>query len=234
MAIRKKNNTLIIIPVFNEELSIGTLLESLKAKENEADIMVVDDGSGDKTLDVVVSKGVFVVAHPFNMGIGTSFQTGCCFALESGYDYIVRIDGDGQHEPASINDVLSPVKSGKFDIAIGSRFLGASKFKSSFMRIIGITIIARLLTFLTGKKVTDPTSGFCAMNKKAFSFFARYCVDDYPEPEILIHHRDFGITEVPINLMKRKEGSSSITPLKSLYYMYKVIFSIIVSIFRKE
>lgn len=234
MITEKKNDTLLIIPVFNEEHSIGSVLESLRLKETATDIVVINDGSNDKTSELVESRGVFIINHAFNMGIGTSFQTGCRFALKKGYDYIVRIDGDGQHDSAFIKSVLNPVKHGKFDIAIGSRFLETSKFKSSFMRIIGITIISRLLTFLTGKKITDPTSGFCAMNKKAFRFFAQHCADDYPEPEIIIHHRNFRITEVPITLMKRRAGFSSITSLKSIYYMYKVIFSIIVSIFRKE
>jgi glycosyltransferase involved in cell wall biosynthesis len=234
MITEKKNNTLLIIPVFNEAHNISSVLESLRLKETAADIVVINDGSNDKTSEVVESKGVFIINHAFNMGIGTSFQTGCRFALKKGYDYIVRIDGDGQHDPEFIKGVLNPVKLGKFDIAIGSRFLGASEFKSSFMRIIGITILSWVLSILTGKKVTDSTSGFCAMNKKAFGFFATHCVDDYPEPEILVHHRNFRITEVPIILVRRRGGSSSITPLKSVYYMYKVLFSIFVSIFRKE
>lgn len=234
MIAEKKNDTLLIIPVLNEEHNIGRVLESLRLKASAADIVVINDGSNDKTSEVVESKGVFIINHAFNMGIGASFQTGCCFALKKGYDYIVRIDGDGQHDPAFIKDVLDPVKQGKFDIVVGSRFLGESEFKSSFMRIIGIMVISWVLRFLTGKKATDPTSGFCAMNKKAFGFFAAHCVEDYPEPEILIHHLNFRITEIPITLMRRKGGCSSITPLKSIYYMYKVLFSLFVSILRKE
>jgi len=234
MITERKNDTLLIIPVLNEEHNIGRVLESLRLKAGAVDIVVINDGSNDKTSEIVESKGIFIINHVFNMGIGASFQTGCCFALKNGYDYIVRIDGDGQHDPVFIKDVLNPVKLERFDIAIGSRFLKESEFKSSFTRIIGIMIISWVLRFLTGKKVTDPTSGFCAMNKKAFRFFATHCAEDYPEPEILIHHRNFRITEVPIALMKRKGGNSSITPLKSVYYMYKVLFSLFVSILRKE
>lgn len=232
--ITKKNNTLLILPVFNEEYNIGQVLESLRLKASAVDILVINDGSDDKTSEIVESAGICSINHAFNLGIGASFQTGCLFALEKGYDYIVRIDGDGQHDPSFIKDVLAPVKQGEFDIAIGSRFLGNSEFKSSFMRIIGIAIISWVLHFFIGKKVTDPTSGFCAMNKKAFGFFATHCVEDYPEPAILIHHRNFRITEIPITLIKREGGTSSITPLKSAYYMYKVLFFIFLSIFRKE
>jgi glycosyltransferase involved in cell wall biosynthesis len=235
MITEKKNNTLLIIPVFNEEHNIGWVLESLQLKIDAVDILVINDGSSDKTLEFVDDfKEIFIINHVFNMGIGASFQTGCCFALKNEYEYIVRIDGDGQHDPVFIKDVLNPVKLGKFDIVVGSRFLGESEFKSSFMRIIGIMIISRVLRFLTGKEITDPTSGFCAMNKKAFRFFATHCVEDYPEPEILIHHRNFRITEVPITSDRRKGGHSSITPLKSVYYMYKVLFSLFISILRKE
>jgi glycosyltransferase involved in cell wall biosynthesis len=234
MDTKVQNNTLIIIPVFNEEYNIDAVLESLRLKASAADIVVINDGSSDTTSDSVVSKGIMILNHAFNIGIGASFQTGCIFALKNGYEYIVRMDGDGQHDPVFIKDILDPVKQGKFDIVIGSRFLRNSEFESSLMRVIGIRIIAFFLYYLTGKKVTDPTSGFCAMNRKAFSFFAVHCPEDYPEPEILIHHRNFCITEVPISLSTRKYGYSSITPLKSMYYMYKVLFSIFVSIFKRR
>lgn len=230
----KKQDTLIIIPVYNERLSISNVISLLQNSFQQADILIVDDGSTDNTQGEINRKDVFTITHVFNLGIGSSFQTGCHFAVMHNYHYIVRIDGDGQHDPAFIKDVLDPVKQGKFDIVVGSRFLGESEFKSSFMRIIGIMVISWVLRFLTGKKATDPTSGLCAMNKKAFGFFAAHCVEDYPEPEVLIHHRSFRITEVPINLTRREGGCSSITPLKSAYYMYKVLFSIFLSIFRKE
>lgn len=230
----KKNETLIIIPVFNEEKSILGVLASLKEKITNADLLIVNDGSSDNTREALKSSGVPVIEHIFNMGIGTSFQTGCKFAVNKGYKYIVRIDGDGQHDPSFIETVLKPVKEGDSDIAIGSRFLEDSEFKSSFPRLIGIKLISSFLYFLTGKKASDPTSGFCSMNRKAFAYFSAHCVEDYPEPDILLHHRDFRISEVPISVGKRERGVSSITPLKSFFYMYKVLFSISISIFRKE
>lgn len=230
----QKNNTLVIIPVFNEAKNIDDIIETLIRDYGDTDIVVINDGSEDETGEILEKRKVYVVSHLFNMGIGASFQTGCQFALEHGYDYIVRIDGDGQHDPNFIKDILYPVKGNDIDIAIGSRFLGASEFKSSFFRMAGIKVISGVLSLVTGKKMTDPTSGFCAMNRKAYSFFASNCAEDYPEPEILAHHRDFRIREVPVSMSKRISGVSSIGPLKSIYYMYKVLLSLLLSIFRKE
>lgn len=230
----KKYDTLIIIPVYNERVNINKVISSLQANFQQADILIVNDGSTDNTQEELLHKDVFTITHVFNLGVGSSFQTGCRFAVIHNYSYIVRMDGDGQHNPAFINNILFPVKEGKVDIAIGSRFLGNSKFKSSFPRRIGIAVISTVLALITKKRFTDPTSGFCAMNKHAFGFFAKTCAEDYPEPEIFLHHRNYRITEVPISMEKRSSGSSSINSLKSVYYMYKVLFSMLARAFRKE
>lgn len=234
MKVLRQSDTLVIIPVFNEENNIGLVLDELEKKCKDADILVVNDGSFDKTAEILESKNVLILNHAFNMGIGTSLETGCQFALEHSYSYVVRMDGDGQHDPAYIKDVLTPVKNSEADIVIGSRFLGSTEFKSTSLRLLGIKIISFVLTLITRKKVTDPTSGFCAMNSKAFEFFSRFCPDDYPEPEILIYHKNFRIKEIPISINKRYSGASSITPLRSVYYMIKVMLSLFMHIFRKE
>lgn len=228
-------NTLVIIPAYNEEDSIGKVIDNIIGNISDVDILVINDGSFDKTAGILKErKDIFVVHHLFNLGIGAALETGCQFALSQGYDYIVRMDGDGQHDRAFIKAILEPIKSKEVDIVIGSRFLSNSEFTSSPFRLIGIKIISFVLTIITQKKITDPTSGFCAMNKKAFEFFSRNCAEDYPEPEILIYHKEFRIKEVPISISKRIDGVSSITPLKSIYYMVKVLFSLFVHIFRKE
>lgn len=237
MGAAKQNDTLVIIPAFNEEKNIKKVIDNIFHHCQEADIVVVNDGSTDKTLDILSGlkdKDIFIINHIFNMGIGASLETGCQFALDFGYDYIVRIDGDGQHDAGFIKAILEPVKKGKIDITIGSRFLGKSKFKSSRFRLIGIRIISFILGLITRQEVTDPTSGFCAMNKMAFEFFSKNCAEDYPEPEILVYHKNFRIMEIPISVSKRQDGASSITPLKSIYYMIKVLLSLFVHIFRKE
>lgn len=233
MRFSKKSDTLIVIPVFNEEKNIKSVIDDLYANFKEADVLIVNDGSTDKTEEILESRrDVFVMHHIFNLGIGASFETGCQFALENGYSYIVRMDGDGQHNACFIQDLLTPVKKGKADISIGSRFLSKSGYKSSSSRLIGIKILSLFLSVMTERKITDPTSGFCAMNKNAFSFFSENCPEDYPEPEIVIYHKEFRIKEVPVVITKRYEGTSSITPLKSIYYMIKVLLSLFVHIFR--
>jgi glycosyltransferase involved in cell wall biosynthesis len=232
MGLLKQRDTLIIIPAYNEEKNIEKVILGLSRDYRSADILVVNDGSIDNTEKVLQDKGALLINHPFNMGIGVSFETGCKFALSLDYDYIVRMDGDGQHEHTFIAAILAPVKNNETDIAVGSRFLGLSDFKSSFFRVIGISVLSFIISFITRKRVTDPTSGFCAMNKKAYAHFSQNCVEDYPEPEILMHHSAFRIKEVPISIAKRPFGASSITPLKSIYYMVKVLFSLLVGIFR--
>lgn len=230
----KKNEVLIIIPVYNEAANISKVINGIKSVSQAADILIVDDGSTDNTPEALIRENVFTVRHVFNLGIGSSFQTGCRFAAMHNYSYIIRMDGDGQHNPAFIKDILVPVKKEDFDIVVGSRFLGGSEFKSSFFRRVGISTISAVLMLITKKRFTDPTSGFCAMNKPAYQFFAESCAEDYPEPEIFLHHLDFRIKEVPMSMAKRANGLSSINNIKAIYYMYKVLFSIFVSIFRKE
>lgn len=227
-----RNETLLIIPAFNEEKNIELVINNIIKENKNVDVLVVNDGSVDKTAEILENKDIFVINHLFNMGIGVSFETGCQFALENEYKYIVRMDGDGQHDPSFINDVLAPVRNKEADITIGSRFLGNSKFTSSRFRLLGICIISLILTMITKRKVSDPTSGFCAMNKKAFEFFSKNCVEDYPEPEILVFHKEFKIKEIPISITKRIDGISSITPIKSVYYMLKVCLSLCMHTFR--
>lgn len=234
MTVQKENDTLIIIPAFNEELSIEKVISDLKKDFKNADILVINDGSRDKTGELAQKKGVILLTHIFNMGIGASFQTGCMFASLHNYKYIIRMDADGQHGVGSIKDILNPIIRDEADIAIGSRFLRRTEANTSFFRLMGIFVLSKFLSLITGNRITDPTSGFCAMNKKAYSFFSDTCPEDYPEPEITIHHDRFRIVEIPITMQKRNAGISSITPLKSLYYMIKVFLAVTVRYARKE
>lgn len=234
MTMCQRSDTLIVIPVFNEEKAIGKVIDDIRQGHFKFDIVVINDGSFDKTAEILKNKNIFVLTHIFNMGIGASFQTGCKFALAYGYKYIIRMDGDRQHNPRFIDDILMPVKKDEADIVIGSRFLGKSEFKSSFFRIIGISIISVFLNMITKKNITDPTSGFCAMNRKAFKFFSENCAEDYPEPEIVLQDRDFRTKEIPVEITRRNEGASSITPFMSIYYMAKVLLVLFINIFKRE
>lgn len=222
------------MPLYNEEKSISGVLEDLARECKGVDILVVNDGSNDRSGGILEEKDIYVVTHIFNMGIGASFETACQFASQRDYEYVVRIDSDGQHDPGFIKEVLAPVKRGEADIAIGSRFLGESAFKTSFSRLVGIKMISAFIKIITGQVITDPTSGFCAMNRKAFEYFSKNCADDYPEPDILVNRIGLKVREVPISIRRRADGVSSITPLKSLYYMTKVTLSMFVHILRKE
>jgi len=232
MSILNENNILVIIPAFNEEHTVGSVIRNVKKDFKGADILVVDDASLDGTYMKAFKNQAFVVKHAFNLGIGVSFQTGCQFACLHNYDCIVRVDADGQHDTCFIKDIVVSIKNNEADIVIGSRFLGDSNYKSSFFRLIGIRIISCALNTISKTRITDPTSGFCAMNRKAFEFFSRDCAEDYPEPEILLHHKNFRIKEVPVSMNKRYYGASSITFSKSVYYVLKVFFSLFVGMLR--
>ena len=228
----KGNKILVIIPAYNEESSIKSVIVEIRKYLEDAEIIVIDDGSKDNTAEYAAGEKAIVLRHPFNIGIGASFQTGCQYASLHGYDYIVRVDADEQHDPSFIKDILEPLEEGEADITIGSRFLIKSGYKSSLSRLMGIQLISFILSIISKNKVTDSTSGFCAMNKKAFNFFAKECADDYPEPEILIHHKSFKMKEVPVLMKKRSCGVSSISFSDSIYYVFKVLFSLFVNIFR--
>ena len=222
-----RKDILVIMLAYNEEKNAGMVIDDIRKNFEPVDILVIDDGSSDNTAGVLDKKNVFLIRHVFNLGIGASFQTACRFARFKGYEYVLRIDADGQHCASFVKDLIDPVKAGEIDIAIGSRFLGGSEFKSSLLRIFGIRLISVVLRIITGIKMTDPTSGFCAMNKKAFLFFADNCADDYPEPQILLYQKDFKIKEIPVLMVKRHGGLSSITAYKSIFYMLKVILALL-------
>lgn len=225
--IQNSKDILVVIPAYNEGKNLGIVIDDIREKISNADILIVDDGSSDDTAGVAEERNVFLARHVFNLGIGASFETSCRFARDMGYKYILRMDADGQHCTDYISSLVAPVVSGECDITIGSRFLGESAPDVSLFRMAGIFIISAMLKLITGKKTTDPTSGFCAMNRKAFLFFADNCADDYPEPQILLYQKDFKIREVPVSMQKRYSGLSSITPQKSVFYMIKVLLALI-------
>lgn len=225
-----------IVPAFNEELSIGRLLDELRALDPGLEVVVVSDGSSDRTAEVAAAGGAHVVRLPFNLGIGGAVQTGFRFAMERNYALAVRLDGDGQHDPAELSAVARPVVSGEADIAIGSRFLVAGGYRSSAVRRIGIRVLARVVSGIAGRKLTDTTSGFQALNRKAIILYAAELPHDYPEVEGLVMalRRGLRVTEVPVAMRERAHGSSSIGALGSVYYMVKVLLAIFIDLFRRE
>ena len=227
-----------IVPALNEAENIGRVIDELRAFDPGLDVVVVDDGSLDGTAQAAAAKGVRVLRLPFNLGIGGAVQTGFRFAFENDYDIAVRVDGDGQHDPAQLDRVLAPVLNGEADIVVGSRFaaIGARGYRSSRTRRIGIRLLAWVVSRIVGQRVTDTTSGFQALNREGIALFARDYPHDYPEVEatVMVFRHRLRLTEVPVEMRERVAGSSSITALRSIYYMVKVLLAIFVGLFRRN
>lgn len=233
MNVEKK--ILVILPAYNEEDSIVKVIEDVEKNIPSADILVVNDGSSDNTSILAKQKNVFVIDLPFNLGIGAAVQTGFKFAYENNYDIAVQCDGDGQHPPYQINKIITDLEKHNVDIIVGSRFLIKYSYKSTIIRIIGIFIISKIVSFILKMRITDPTSGFRAFSKRSIKFFSIIYPQDYPEPEslILAFKGKLKIKEVPIRINIREKGCSSINIFRGIYYMVKVILAIIIDIFEK-
>ena len=225
-----------IVPAFNEEEAVTRVIEELRAFDPGLEVVVIDDGSTDRTAESARACGASVVRLPFNLGIGGAVQTGFRYAWEHGFDVAVRVDGDGQHDPAELGAVLEPVLADEADIAVGSRFIGGAGYRSSRSRRIGIRLLAWIVSALTRQRITDPTSGFQAANRLGIRLFAADYPHDYPEAEatVMVFKHRLRMTEVPVAMRARESGRSSITAVRSVYYMVKVVLAIFVALFRRK
>lgn len=219
---------LIIIPAYNEAENICSVVESIKSTEPGMDYLVINDCSKDDTEQVCKAHGYQYISLPANLGIGGAVQAGYLYALQHGYDIAIQIDGDGQHDPAYIRDLIQPIINGEADIAIGSRFITKEGFQSSGSRRLGIYFLSTVIRICCGVRVLDVTSGFRAVNRKFIKFYAKNYAQDYPEPEAIIAAAMNGgrIKEIPVIMRERKSGKSSINVWRSLYYMLKVTLAI--------
>ncbi len=224
-----------IVPALNEEEAVGRVIDEIRDFDPGFDIVVVDDGSTDRTAGVAADRGAHVLRLPFNLGIGGAMQTGFRFAFEHGYDIAVQIDGDGQHDPRQLPKILEPVLSGEADLCVGSRFTGDGAYRSSFARRVGIKIFAQVVSAVVRQKLTDTTSGFRAVNRKGIALFAADYPHDYPEVEatVMLVKHNLRLQEVPVAMRERTGGASSITAVRSIYYMTKVLLAIFVGLFRR-
>jgi glycosyltransferase involved in cell wall biosynthesis len=226
-----------IVPALNEELAVSGVIEELRAFDPGFDVVVIDDGSVDRTAEVARAKGARVLVLPFNLGIGGAVQTGFRFAFENDYDLAVRVDGDGQHDPSQLARLIAPVLAGEADIVVGSRFAADELgYRSSRARRVGIRLLAGIVSRIVGQQVTDTTSGFQALNKHGIALFARDYPHDYPEVEatVMVFRHRLRLMEVPVAMRERGGGRSSITSLRSVYYMVKVLLAIFVGLFRRN
>lgn len=227
--------TLIIVPAYNEEHSLPGVMSDLQEHFPEGDILVIDDGSRDRTAEIARAAGVSVVRLPFNLGIGGAVQTGYRYAHRHGYDIAVQFDGDGQHVAAEIAGLIEAIRKDRADLVVGSRFLDRGDYRPPFFRKIGIWIFSRTLSSIIGSPVTDTTSGFRAANERVIAFFARLYPEDYPEVEslVLLHRAGMRIEETAVTMRDRTGGCSSITPVRSAYYMIKVLLAVFIDLLKK-
>lgn len=223
---------LIIIPAYNEQANIGSVIKDLKQNCPQHDILVINDGSTDNT-SVLTKKAVIrTIDLPINLGIGGAVQTGFIYADSHNYDIAVQFDGDGQHKASQISVLIAPISDNTADVTIGSRFLGKKiGFRSTFIRRLGIKFFKILNSILIGQKITDNTSGFRAYNRKAIKMLAENYPSDFPEPEavILLGKNGFKIKEIFTAMDERIGGTSSIHGIKSIYYMIKVSIAILIT-----
>jgi glycosyltransferase involved in cell wall biosynthesis len=229
---------LAIVPAYNEEDSIASVVRDLNEHAPQFDVLVVDDGSTDATSTTAAAAGARVLKLPFNLGIGGTVQAGYQYALEHDYDIAVQVDGDGQHDARELTKLTGYLREHpSVDMVTGSRFLETcadGSFQSTASRRAGIRIFAGILSRVTGSRVTDPTSGFRMTNRRGIELFARDYPHDYPEVEavLMVHAHRLRSAEVPVRMRARAAGVSSINASRSAYYMVKVLLAIFVGLFR--
>lgn len=226
---------LIIIPAYNESASIECTVEEIKKKAKDFDYIIINDCSTDNTREICENKGYNIINLPINLGIGGAVQTGYRYGYNQGYDLAVQVDGDGQHDSEFLGKMARCLEEEQVDMVIGSRFIEKEGFQSSGTRRIGIKYFTLLIKALTGKKITDPTSGLRMINKDVMKIFAYDYPKDYPEPESVLSILRQGkkVKEIPVVMRARSGGESSISLKKSVYYMIKVTLAILIERIRK-
>jgi glycosyltransferase involved in cell wall biosynthesis len=227
---------LVVLPAFNEEKTIGAVIEGLRKAVPFADMLVVNDGSSDTTGEIARADGIAVVDHPFNLGYGAALQTGFRFALTRGYNFVITMDADGQHVPSSVADMIATMEATGADVVIGSRFKGTS-YKVGLLRRLGIALFSCIARVYTGIAITDPTSGFQLLNRKAFAYLAvgdNYPLD-YPDVNIImaLHKKMFKLAEAPVTMIENKYGKSMHGGLRPVFYVAKMFLAILMVLVRR-
>lgn len=225
-----------VVPAYNEAGAIGRVVDEIRDVDPSIDVVVVDDASTDETASVAESRGATVLRLPFNVGIGGAVQTGFRYALEEGYGVAIRLDGDGQHDASEISKLLEPLERLGADLVIGSRFVDpGGSYRPPFARRVGIRVFARLVSVLGGQRVTDTTSGFLALDRVGIELFAAEYPHDYPEVEATLVALRSGLrlSQVQVEMRERETGASSITFVRSVYYLVKVMLALLVASLRR-
>ncbi len=220
---------LVIIPAYNEEAIILKTVKNLKETNKDIDYVIINDGSTDNTKEVCLKNNLNMIDLPINLGIGGAVQTGYKYAFYNNYDIAIQFDGDNQHNPKYISNLVAEINKGN-NLVIGSRYVKElSEFKSSRVRQMGIKFLSSLIKIVTGKKIYDVTSGYRACDKELIKLFANNYPTDYPEPDSTTKVLKLGykVSEIPVEMNEREKGKSSIGFIDSIYYMIKVSLCIL-------
>lgn len=225
---------LVIVPALNEEGAIGSVVRSIREQMPGVPVLVIDDCSKDSTIGKARAAGAEILALPHHLGLGGCVQAGYMLAFELGFQYVIRVDGDGQHDARDIPPIYERLKTSRCEMVIGSRYLNGNAEHSGFVRGLGIWFFRLVLRPILGRPVRDPTSGFVGVNRRALAVFSRSFPLEYPEIEALVvlQRRRFRFEEVPCSMRPRLAGRSSITALKSLYYILHVLLGVFVNVLK--
>jgi hypothetical protein len=236
MTAKAKDSLLIIVPALNEEGAVGGVVRAIRESVPGTPVLVVDDCSTDGTIAEARAAGAEVLPMPHHLGLGGCVQAGYKLAFQLGFEYVIRLDGDGQHDARDIPRIYQTLRESGCHMVIGSRFAGANGSNTSLLRALGIHFFRLVLRPVLGKPVRDPTSGFVGVNRTALEVFSRSFPLEYPEIEALVvlQRKRFVFEEVPCRMHPRRTGRSSITPLKSIYYILHVLLGVFVNVLKYE
>jgi glycosyltransferase involved in cell wall biosynthesis len=226
---------LVVVPAHNEEDSLPATLAEIRAKAPDVEVLVVDDGSRDATARIAHESGVRVLRHPVNLGVGGALQTGFRWAFAHGYDIVVQLDADGQHDPGYLGVLLAPVLAGRCDVSIGSRFVSETGYRAPWNRRLGMLVFSGVVRLALGRSIADTTSGFRAYNRAVVEVCQRDFPKDFPDAPLLIAlaRRGFRLDEVPVVMRERQAGQSFYTLGKQLYYPYKNLLASLMALIRR-